>query len=152
MRNVVSITIISLFLGACASNDTVQIADKSPIEYKDLSLKEQKQLVKEYWVVEKRQEPKYPISAARKGLSGCVDLIVGINKNGKTSGYKVKESYPEGVFDDHAAASLKNWKWSATEVNVDKTPVLTSIQLDFVVSGAKNAKEAKTKCGWNYKV
>lgn len=150
MKNVVSITIISLFLGACASNDTVQIADKSPIEYKDLSLKEQKELVKEYWVIEKRQEPKYPISAARKGLSGCVDLIVGINKDGKTSGYKVRESYPEGVFDDHAAASLKNWKWAATEVNVDKTPVLTSIQLDFMVSGSKNKVEAEKQCGFSH--
>ncbi|MBA6339268.1 energy transducer TonB [Colwellia sp. BRX8-7] len=152
MRNAVSITIISLFLGACASNDTFQVVDESLIEYKDISLKEQRELVKEYWIVEKRLDPKYPIEAARKGLSGCVDLIVGINKDGKTSGYKVKESYPKGVFDYHAAASLKSWRWSATEVNVDKTPVLTSIQLDFMVSGAKNAKEAKNKCGWNYKV
>ena len=152
MKNVISITMLSLVLGACASNDTAQVVDEAPIKYKDLSLKDQRDLVKEYWVVEKRQEPKYPLAAAKKGLSGCVDLIVGIKQDGKTSGYKVKNSYPKGVFDNHAAASLKKWKWSATEGNIDRTPVLTSIQLDFMVSGAKNAKEAKSKCGWDYKV
>jgi len=152
MKNVISITILSLFLGACASNDTAQIVDGKPIKYKNLSSKDQKDLVKEYWVVEKKQAPKYPIEAAKKGLSGCVELIVGINQDGKTSGYKVKSSYPKGVFDNHAAASLKKWKWSATEKNIDRTPVLTSIQLDFMVSGAKNAKEAKSICDVDYKV
>jgi TonB family protein len=152
MKNVISVTILSMFMGACASNDTSQVVDEAPIKYMDLSLNKQRDLVKEYWVVEKRQEPKYPLEAAKKGLSGCVELIVGINKDGKTSGYKVKKSYPKGVFDNHAAASLKKWEWSATEGNIDRIPVLTSIQLDFMVSGAKNAKGAKSNCKIDYKV
>jgi TonB family protein len=152
MRNVISITMLSMFLGACASNDTAQVVSETPINYMDLSLKDQRDLVKEYWVVEKRQNPNYPLEAAKKGLSGCVELIVGINQDGNTSGYKVKNSYPKGVFDNNAAASLKKWKWSATEGNIDRIPVLTSIQLDFMVSGAKNAKEAKSNCEIDYKV
>jgi TonB family protein len=122
------------------------------LKYLDLSLESQKDLVKDYWVVEKRQDPKYPVTAAKENISGCVDLVVGINQDGKTSGYKIKSSYPEGVFDNNAAASLKKWKWSATEGNVDKTPILMSIQLGFRVGKAKNVKEAKAKCGWTNKV
>lgn len=150
MRKVVTLSIFSVVLVACAANDTVEVATEDPIQYINLTLDDQKELVNEYWVVENRQEPKYPISAARKGLSGCVDLIVGIKKDGKTGGYKVKTSYPEGVFDKHAAAALNNWKWSATDKNGDKAPVLTTIQLDFMVSGAKNKTEAEKECGFSH--
>lgn len=146
----VSLSILSIFLLACVSNDAAEVVDEKPIEYVNLTLKEQKKLVKEYWVVKKRQHPKYPKSAAKKGLSGCVELIVGINKEGKSSGYKVNKSYPKGVFDKHAAA-LKGWQWSATAKNIDKTPILTTIQLDFM-SGSLNKKVAKSECGWRDKV
>lgn len=148
MINVISITLFSLFLAACASNNTAQIIDPPPIKYLDLSRIEQKGLVQDFWEVQSRKEPSYPISAARNGLSGCTALIIGINKDGKVLDYKIKNSYPKGVFDNHALAALKKWKWSATEKNIDRTPVLTSIQLDFRVSGANNMEEAKNKCGW----
>ena len=150
MRKVVTLSIFSVFLVACVSNDTAEMAVEEPIQYIDLTLDDKKDLIKEYWVVEKRQEPKYPISAARKGLSGCVDLIVGIKTNGKSGGYKVKKSYPEGVFDKYAAAALNNWKWEATDKNADRKPVLTTIQLDFMVSGSKNKKEAESQCGFSH--
>ena len=150
MRKVVILSIFSVFLMSCASTkntETTPVSAEEPIQYIDLTLDDKKELIKEYWVVEKRQNPKYPISAARKGLSGCVDLIVGINKNGKTGGYKVKKSYPEGVFDKHAVAALNNWKWSAADKNIDNVPVLTTIQLDFMVDGSNNKAEAEKQCG-----
>lgn len=147
MRNVVTLSVLSVFLVACAANDEVKVASEEPIKYIDLTLDEQKELVKEYWVVEKRQEPRYPVSAARDGLSGCVDLIVGIKSDGKAGGYKVKKSYPEGVFDEYAAAALTNWLWVPTDKNSAHAPVLTRIQLDFMVSGARNTTEAESQCG-----
>ncbi|MEE2002584.1 energy transducer TonB [Alkalimonas sp. MEB108] len=150
MKKAITLSIFSVFLVACASNDKVEVATDEPIQYMDLTSDDKKELIKEYWVVEKRQEPKYPIDAARKGLSGCVDLIVGINSDGRLGGYKVKKSYPEGVFDEHAAAALTHWKWVATEINSDKTPVLTSIQLDFMVSGSKNKTESENQCGYSH--
>jgi protein TonB len=153
MRKVVTLSIFSVFLVSCASTKTTEpppVSAEEPIQYINLTLDDKKELIEEYWVVEKRQEPKYPISAARKGLSGCVDLIVGIKKNGKTGGYKVKKSYPEGVFDKHAAAALNNWKWSAADKNTDKAPVLTTIQMDFMVSGSKNKAEAEKQCGFSH--
>jgi len=150
MRKVVSLTLLSMLLGACVSNDVGDEVKVESINYIDLSLENQRELAKEYWVVQKRKEPKYPISAARKGLSGCVDLIVGINKEGKLGGYKVKSSYPQGVFDNYAAAALNKWQWAATDKNKDNAPVLTSIQLDFMVGGSKNKTEAEKQCGFSH--
>jgi TonB family protein len=152
MNKVVTLSIFSFFLVGCASTDTAEVSVEEPIQYIDLTLDDKKKLIDDYWVVEKKQEPKYPISAARKGLSGCVDLVVGIKKNGNTSGYKVKKSYPKGVFDKYAAAALNNWKWSAADQNAGKAPVLTTIQLDFMISGSKNKAEAEKQCGFSHDV
>jgi len=150
MRKIVILSISSVFLVACASNDEAKIAVEEPIQYVNLTLDDKKELIKEYWVVEKRQEPQYPISAARKGLSGCVDLIIAINSDGKSGGYKVKKSYPEGVFDKYAVAALNHWKWAATDKNADRKPVLTTIQLDFMADGAKNKIEAEEQCKFSH--
>ncbi|MDK2596844.1 energy transducer TonB [Pseudoalteromonas obscura] len=122
---------LTLFLTACTSAPDIEEVQAN---YLDLSSKEQVKLVEEYWTILKRVEPRYPISAARNNISGCVDLIVGIGQNGKVKGYKVRSSYPKGVFDDHAAAALFKWKWKATEKNKDSAPVLTSVRLDFTTS------------------
>ncbi|GIU04205.1 hypothetical protein TUM4261_03710 [Shewanella sp. c952] len=151
MRKVVTLSFFSVFLMACASTDTAEVSVEEPIQYLDLTLDDKKKLIDDYWVVEKKQEPKYPISAARKGLSGCVDLIVGIKSDGKSGGYKVKKSYPKGVFDKYAADALNNWKWVAADKNGNSVPVLTTIQLDFMVSGSKNKAEAEKQCGFSHK-
>ena len=151
MRKVITLSFFSVFLMACASTDTAEVSVEEPIQYLDLTLDDKKKLIDDYWVAEKKQEPKYPISAARKGLSGCVDLIVGIKSDGKSGGYKVKKSYPKGVFDKYAADALNNWQWVAADKNGNSVPVLTTIQLDFMVSGSKNKAEAEKQCGFSHK-
>lgn len=115
--------------------------EKAKIDYLDLSGKEQVKLVKEYWTVSKRIDPRYPALAAKNDMSGCVDLIFGIDQNGKVTGYNIRSSYPKGVFDNNAAAALGKWKWQATEANKKNTPVLTSVRLDF--STSKNPDESE---------
>ncbi|WP_235839594.1 energy transducer TonB [Cognaticolwellia mytili] len=129
---------LALFVTSCAPTTKV---DKTKIDYLDLSGKEQVKLAEEYWRVVKRIEPRYPVSAAKNNISGCVDLIVGIDQNGKATGYKVRSSYPKGVFDNNAAAALVEWKWKVTDKNKNSTPVLTSIRMDF--STSRNPTEAK---------
>lgn len=147
MNKIITSSIISIFVVACASTNTTEV----PIDYLDLTSDANNKLFNEYWIVEKRQEPKYPVSAARKGLSGCVDLIVGVNSDGKSGFHKVKKSYPEGIFDKHAAAVLTHWKWRVADKNDERVPALTTIQLDFIVSGSINVNEAKNQCGWSNK-
>ncbi|RHW75229.1 energy transducer TonB [Colwellia sp. RSH04] len=117
-----------MFVTSCASTTKVE---NTKISYIDLSGKEQVKLIEEYWTVAKKIEPRYPILAAKNNISGCVDLIVGIDQNGKVKGYKVRSSYPKGVFDKSAAAAIANWKWQPTEKNKGNMPVLTSVRMDF---------------------
>ncbi|MCH1923872.1 energy transducer TonB [Shewanella sp. C32] len=123
--------------------------DPNQIKYVDLSSEAKKDLVEQYWQVTKRVEPAYSIDAAKKGLSGCVTATVGIGATGEMVGYKITDSFPKGVFDSQGLAALKKWRWQATEANVDKVPVLTSIKLDFMVHGPDsrgNLAAAKEHC------
>jgi len=128
---------------SCASTPKVE---ESKIDYLDLSGKEQVKLVEEYWNVVKRIAPIYPVSAAKKNISGCVDLIIGIDQNGNAKGYKVRSSFLKGIFDYNAAAALAKWKWRATDKNKNNTPVLTSIRLDFSTSRNPSDPEYLQNC------
>ena len=152
MNKIIASSILSIFLSSCASTteNSTSNSVEEPIKYVDLSSDEQMEVFNEYWVVTKRQEPQFPLKAAKKSLSGCVELVIGINSDGKMAKYNIKNSYPEGLFDKSAAAALKKWKWSASPKNVDKTPALTTIQLDFMVSGAQNKPEAQKQCGFSH--
>ncbi|ABI40581.1 TonB family protein [Shewanella sp. MR-4] len=136
-----------IVLTLCASNASSAQKNNNTIEYLDLTSEDKKELLNEYWITDKRVHPEYPIEAAKNGISGCVALVVGINSSGKPSGYKVKKSYPEGVFDNYATAALANWRWKATDKNSDKKPVLTIIQMDFSVSKSPKSAEAIAHCG-----
>ncbi|MDP4537371.1 energy transducer TonB [Alkalimonas collagenimarina] len=150
MKKVVSLSVLSLFMVACASHNTLEESadtiNEEPIHYLDLTLEETKGLLKEYWVEVSRKNPRYPMSAVSARQSGCVNLIIGINSDGRASGYRVIKSYPEGVFDNYAIAALTEWQWVAADTNSDKTPVLTTIQLDFSMSESSNRKEAENQC------
>ena len=61
-------------------------------------------------------------------------MIIGINQEGRLQGYKIRASYPQGTFDNYAAAALKQWRWQPTASNSKRMPVLTSIRLDFKLS------------------
>ncbi|ANB26959.1 hypothetical protein A6F57_18330 [Alteromonas stellipolaris] len=153
MRKLVSLSILSVFVMSCASlkpNQTTQAFAEEPIRYIDLTADSKKDLIERYWVVIKSADPKYPVDAARRGLSGCVDFIVAIDSNGTLGGFKIKKSYPEGVFDKSAAAALNRWKWSASKDNIENTPVLTTTQLNFMVSNSKNKAETEKQCDFSH--
>ena len=134
---------LTFFVISCASTTKIE---EAKIDYLDLSSKENAELVENYWSVVKRFSPKYPISAAKNGISGCADLIVGIDKNGNASGYKVRSSYPQGIFDKNAAAALNKWKWQATAQNAKKQPVLASIKLNFTLTKKPTDTEYLANC------
>lgn len=134
-------------LSGCVSNEhsATQFSEQSA-NYVDLSSEESKDKLANYWHIEKRVNPDFPKQAAKQSISGCVDVIVGVNKNGKMGIYKVKDSYPEGLFVDKAVAALQKWRWSAVSENPNKTSVLTSVQLTFYLQGTKNKDEFVERC------
>ncbi|MDN3389694.1 energy transducer TonB [Pseudoalteromonas sp. APC 3691] len=100
---------LSMMLTACGSTSDQQVNDEMP-SFIDLSSPELRSKAGEYWDVAKRVEPRYPIEAAKKSISGCVELAMLINSQGEAQGYKVIASYPEGVFDNNAAAAVGLWR------------------------------------------
>ena len=121
-------------LSACAATSSSPSENTSTqLDYIDLTSEAGKTQLNNYWEVAKTVEPQYPTSAARDGISGCVDLVIGINSEGKVQGYKIRSSYPKRVFDKSAEAAIAKWRWKVSEANPERKPILTSYQLDFTL-------------------
>lgn len=135
-------SMLALAISGCQSTNKQVNVDN----YLNLTSEENKDAIKQYWTISKRVEPQYPIQAAMDRVSGCVELIFGINEQGEMSGYQVKSSYPKGVFEDYAAASLIKWRWQATPANTEMQPVLTTVKLQFMVENPRNKLEAVKQC------
>jgi len=76
----------------------------------------------------------------------CVELATLINSQGEAQGYKVISSYPEGVFDNNAAAAVGLWRWKATTENMSKQSILTYLKMDFMVSPKPTDAEYLAHC------
>jgi TonB family protein len=55
--------------------------------------------------------PKYPRGAERRGESGWVDIIFTITVDGTVKDAEVRESMPEGVFDQAAVRAAERWEF-----------------------------------------
>ncbi|GEB69629.1 energy transducer TonB [Pseudoalteromonas carrageenovora] len=136
---------MTALLSACSST-TDSSEDISKLNYLDLSTPELRDTEKEYWLNKKRVEPIYPAKAAKKGITGCVELVTVINSQGKAQGYKVISSYPEGVFDQSSLKAVKLWRWKAAPQNTNKQPVLTNIRLDYSLTPKPTGEEYLKNC------
>lgn len=137
MKTTLLIAPILLTMTACNTINSKKVA----LDYIDLSKQEQQNQLEKYWTLKKNIPPVYPVSAAANGKSGCVDVVFGINPEGKMEGYSIRSSYPKGVFDDAAVIAVSKWRWEPTRDNVAKKPVLTSVRLDFML--LKDANDAQ---------
>ncbi|MCB5227454.1 energy transducer TonB [Alishewanella sp. 16-MA] len=156
MKKIVCISVLSVLLIGCKANDSVQSTDHAAalagLNYLNLTAEDKKDLLDEYWIAEKKQEPRYPLDAAFNQLSGCVDMLVGIDKDGKATAVSIITSFPKGIFDANAIEALSHWQWVASAKNSAKQPVLTSIKFDFTVSGSKNLTKAEQQCDYVHTV
>ncbi|WP_414830449.1 energy transducer TonB [Alteromonas sp. H39] len=150
----VPVLLSSVILCACQSADSSDTAaSKGPATtidvsgYPDFTAKADRSKVEEYWVKTTSKNPQYPMHAALDGISGCVEIVYSINASGKPEGYRIVKAFPSGTFENNAMAALARWRWKASETNIDKQPILTSTQLDFVVSNSKNIDQARDACG-----
>ncbi|MBH0038668.1 MULTISPECIES: energy transducer TonB [unclassified Pseudoalteromonas] len=139
---------LSILLTACSSTSDKQANEEMP-SFIDLSSPELRSKTGEYWNIAKRVEPRYPLEAAKKSISGCVELAMVINSQGEAQGYKVISSYPEGVFDNNAAAAVGLWRWKATAENTSKQPILTYLKMDFMLSPKPTDAKYLAHCSKN---
>lgn len=125
-------------LAGCSSTTEEQ---ETRVDINALDLTGDKSQTANYWVVTNRSFPKYPVSAARKGISGCVEFSFVINELGKAKNIQIIKSVPESTFNKAAMKSLKEFRWAATESNDLLQPVLTTLQLDFSTSPNQTVAE-----------
>ena len=128
-----------LLLSACS-------ATKQNVSNEHLDLIGNKEAVLEYWLANKKVAPKYPQQAKTQKISGCVEFSLIIGSNGKATNPTIIKAFPEGVFNVQAMRAINKWKWLASANNLDKMPVATTIQLDFVVKKSTNWQEAYKNC------
>jgi len=64
-----------------------------------------------------RTKPKYPRSAARRGLEGVVTISFTITKTGGVRGASVIRATPKNVFDKAALKAIMKWKFQPKLVN-----------------------------------
>lgn len=139
MRKIYYLGLCALLLNACATTN-----ESLPKEYIDLV--GNKEAALDYWIVDKKVAPKYPLLAAKKRMSGCVEFLLVIDSNGKALKPEIIKEFPEGVFGVPAYKAIKKWSWKPTLSNTARMPVLTTIQLDFVVKDSHNGKNAFKAC------
>lgn len=83
-----------------------------------------------------RISPQYPITAARDGIEGWVQLTFTINELGGVEDVQIIDAEPKRVFNREATRALRKWKYRPKMV--DGNPVKQvnmSVQLDFKLQG-----------------
>jgi TonB family protein len=55
--------------------------------------------------------PKYPRAAERRGESGWVDIVFTVTVDGTVSEVEVRESMPDGLFDQAAVRAAEKWEF-----------------------------------------
>ncbi|MDN4502079.1 TonB family protein [Alteromonadaceae bacterium BrNp21-10] len=64
-----------------------------------------------------RVEPKYPITAARDGIEGWVQLRFDITPTGRVENVQIVEAEPARVFNQEAKRALSRWKYQPKIIN-----------------------------------
>ena len=79
-----------------------------------------------------RQMPiTYPSDAKKAHVEGRVVVNVLIGTNGKASKMEIVESEPEGVFDENALKSVKNWQFRPGIKGGELVPTWVKLPLSF---------------------
>ncbi len=63
----------------------------------------------------KKTRPKYPRKALEKGIIGTVSLVFDIDKLGNPRNIRVRESFPEKLFEKHALKAITYWRFEASK-------------------------------------
>lgn len=58
-----------------------------------------------------RVAPRYPMSAARRGIQGCVTVEFTVDENGRAKDFLVVQSTPEGIFDEATITAIEQWQF-----------------------------------------
>ena len=138
--------LLPLILAGCNTTDSNNVKSAFPQQYVDLTAEDSRHLLEKYWIMGVRRDPAPPPDAVRDSLAGCTTVTYLINSSGRADGYKITNSYPEGMFDRHVLAALARWRYKPAEGNTDRMPVLTSVSISFTPEASSNIDDARQHC------
>ncbi len=81
-----------------------------------------------------RVEPRYPVEAARQGISGWVQLRFSVDESGQVQDVEVIAAEPATIFNREAMRALRRWRYQPKLVDgraVRQTNL--QVQLDFTL-------------------
>ena len=107
LKKCIVVGLVALSLAACGS--TGRKVAKQYVPRPEPTDAELGVLCKE--VVANKVEPKYPVAAAFKGISGWVLIRYHLDGSGKPSGVVAVDSEPKGVFDKSALRAVEAWRF-----------------------------------------
>jgi TonB family protein len=85
-----------------------------------------------------RVEPKYPVTAARKGTQGFASVRFLIDEQGEVVYAQTQHSFPAGVFDEVSEQAIRQWRYQPSP---DKS--IRRITLDFKLAVGGQAQWRK---------
>jgi TonB family protein len=96
-----------------------------------------------------RLEPKYPITAARKGTQGFAVVRFLVDEQGEVIYAKTQHSFPAGVFDEVSEQALRQWRYQPSSVKSIHTVTLDfSLDVDGQDQWRKKLLLSLTKDSW----
>lgn len=96
---------------------------------------------KAYWYPEKKVAPVYPRRALQKGKQGCATVGYVVEADGSTSTHRVIAVFPSKIFNASSIKAAKQFVYSPTEGNSDKTPVYVTNTFTFQIGGGDGRRE-----------
>ena len=93
-----------------------------------------------------RVAPKYPVSMARKGAEGWVQLNFVVGTDGSVNDIVVVDSTGMQAFEKAAVKAMKSWQYSPAFI--DGKPIEqchNKVQMDFKLDGGKRGVRRKFK-------
>lgn len=82
-----------------------------------------------------RVTPRYPYAALTRGQGGYVEMEVTIDERGKPTHIRIVDSFPRGVFDRDALASVSQWKFQPRIVDCRAVVATGTQRIEFRVEG-----------------
>lgn len=80
-----------------------------------------------------RKEPKYPISSARNGKEGWVQLAFTVDEYGFVTDTKILDSKGGSGFEKSSLNSVKKWRYAPKFVDGKAVAAQSTVQLDFTL-------------------
>jgi TonB family protein len=77
--------------------------------------------------------PKYPRTAQRRGVTGWVDVVFTVSRDGTTRDIEVRRAEPDGVFDGSAKRAVEKWEFEPVVENGEIVEKRAGVRLMFAL-------------------